>query len=460
MDGLIVDNLKIPPYSLEAEQSIIGSLLVNYQKYDEVGGLITADDFYNLSHKIIYTTISYLCSNSKIVDLITVSDYLESKDKLEQAGGFAYLGEMAKNTPSSANITGYADIVKNKSTLRKLISTSNEIADRAYNPLGDTSAMLLADAYGKISALANTEIAKRRETDAKSICEELINEAEELIQRKTDLIGIDTSITELNKRTGGFQKEKFILIGGRPAMGKTTFALNCIEQEILTGGYPLIFSIEMPATDIIKKLVSSIGLIDMNRMSDPKLLEDDDWARYSNAIDIIKRSNLHIIDNQTLSPDDARIMIRRYEKDVGAPTVIMFDYIQLMNSGGAENRTQEISTISRALNGFKKEFKCPILALTQLNRGLESRSNKRPINSDLRESGQLEQDADMIIFLYRDEVYNENTDQKGLAEILITKGRMCKVGRIGAVFDGAKSKFKNWTGEMWEEEKEDQSRFN
>lgn len=441
-----VENLKLPPHSVEAEQSVIGSLLIDSECFDLIGDIITAEDFYNRAHQELYRCIVKLIDKSQPVDLITVTDSLESIGKLEECGGFAYVGDITRNTPSSANVKAYAEIIKDRSIKRALIGAGNEILEMAYQGKDSPGKDLVNRSEFALSKISEAIKSTKKQTSASDIVGRAVDEMERRLKSKSEIIGISTGLVDLDKKTSGLQDADLIVIAARPSMGKTSLAMNMVEHEALAGGFPLVFSIEMPSEKIMNRMISSISKVALEKIQSPLMMEDADWARVSEAIKLIKDTNLEIHDDSGITVMDVRLYARRYTKKYGRkPTLIMVDYLQLMKGEG-ENRTQEISSISMGLKAIGKEFGCPILALSQLNRGLENRANKRPINSDLRESGQIEQDADLIIFIYRDEVYHEDSQDKGLAEIIIGKNRNGPIGKVGAVFRGEFSQFRDLSG--------------
>jgi replicative DNA helicase len=386
----------------------------------------------------------HLTDKCTVIDLITVSDYLESIGQLDNAGGFAYLGDLTRNTPSSANASTYAETIREKSVIRKMIGAAHEISDRGYNPNGESAIDLVGKAESILSKVSDSLIGSGKATDSNSIIKAVIDDMERQAASKSELLGIPTGIQDLDRKTLGLQDTDLIVLAARPSMGKTALMLNMIAANLDKNN--ILFSIEMPSEKIMKRLIASVGTVDYGQIQTTHL-DDYGWASVSNAMEIIKKSNLEIIDDGNMTVAQMRIHCRRYVKRYGKINMISADYLQLLKGSNKENRTQEIGEVSRALKELAKEFNCPVLALSQLNRGLEQRADKRPINSDLRESGQIEQDADVIMFLYRDEVYNEQSADKGLAEIIVSKARDGELGMVGTIWQGRYQKFSQLNGQ-------------
>lgn len=444
-----IEKLKVPPHSLEAEQSVIGSLLIAPSSWDKVAEILLDTDFYNHSHKLIYGAILKLLATDQPVDLITVSEALEKIDQLDDVGGIAYLGELAKNTPSSANVVAYAEIIKERSIVRELIGVANDISETGYNPEGRDSSELLDLAESKVF-----EIAEKRTTEnegpqnVEKVLSTTIERLEELVKSNKEVTGVSTGYTDLDKKTSGLQPSDLIIVAARPSMGKTTFAMNLAENAMMLEEKPvLVFSLEMPAEQIMMRMLASLSRVDQTRIRTARL-EDEDWQRISNTMSMLKqKENLYIDDSSGLTPMEVRTRARKIHRDHGGLSMIMIDYLQLMRVPSlSDNRTLEIAEISRSLKALAKELGVPVIALSQLNRSLEQRADKRPVNSDLRESGSIEQDADLIMFIYRDEVYNENSPEKGISEIIIGKQRNGPIGTVRLTFQGQFSRFDNYAG--------------
>lgn len=451
-----VEALKMPPHSLEAEQSVIGGLLIDNERWDVVAGKVLATDFYSRAHKLIFDKISYLLNDNQPVDLITLSEYLEQHDQLEDVGGFSYLAELAKNTPSAANIIAYADIVRQRALTREMISVANEIADAGFDPQGMNSEDLLDMAESKIFAIAEQ---RTTENEGPVNVEKVLGNTLERIELlfnspQNGVTGVTTGFPDLDKKTAGMQSSDLVIVAARPSMGKTTFAMNLCENAAMDQDKPvLIFSLEMPAEQLMMRMLASFSRVDQTKIRTGQL-DDDDWARISSTMGILlNKKNIFIDDSSGLTPTDVRSRARRVAREHGGLSMIMVDYLQLMRVPGfQDNRTLEISEISRSLKALAKELEVPVIALSQLNRSLEQRGDKRPINSDLRESGAIEQDADLIMFIYRDEVYNENSEHKGIAEIIIGKQRNGPIGTVRLTFQGQYSRFDNYAGPAFDDE--------
>lgn len=448
-----IEDLKIPPSSLEAEQSILGGLMLDNERWDYISEHVNSADFFSYSHQTIFREMQHLFEQNKTIDLITLSESLEIQGKLDSIGGFAYLAELAKNTPSVANITAYADIVRERAVIREMITVANEIAEAGYNPKGRTSEELLDFAESNIFKIAENRINKNNGPKGiEEILSETVEKIEKLYKKPNNgITGISTGYQDLDKKTAGLQNSDLIIIAARPSMGKTTFAMNLCEYAAMTEKKPvLIFSLEMPVTQIMMRMLASLSRVDQTRIRTGKL-DDEDWARISSTIGIlIEKRNMYIDDSARLTPTEMRARARRVYREHNGLSLIMIDYLQLMRVPSiSENRTLEIAEISRSLKSLAKELQVPVIALSQLNRSLEQRGDKKPVNSDLRESGSIEQDADLILFIYRDEVYNENSDLKGIAEIIIGKQRNGPIGTIRLTFNGQWSRFDNYIDSIY-----------
>ncbi|WP_392559520.1 replicative DNA helicase [Orbus mooreae] len=444
----MVQSLKVPPHSIEAEQAVLGSLMIDNQRWDRVSETITDRDFYSRHHQIIFAEMVNLVTKGVPIDLITLSESLESKDVLSDVGGFAYLAELSKNTPSAINVVAYTDIIRQQAILRELISSSNEIADNCYATEGRSSEDILDLAETKIFQIAENR-AKQGvgPKSVTSVLEDTVAKIEELFQKPHDgVTGVSTGFVDLDKKTAGLQRSDLIIVAARPSMGKTTFAMNLCENAAMMQEKPvLIFSLEMPAEQIMMRMLASLSRVDQTKIRTGQL-DDDDWARISSTMGILlEKKNMYIDDSSGLTPMELRSRARRIYREHGGISMIMVDYLQLMRVPNmSENRTLEIAEISRSLKALAKELQVPVVALSQLNRSLEQRADKRPVNSDLRESGSIEQDADVIMFIYRDEVYNEGSEQKGIAEIILGKQRNGPIGKVRLKFQGQWSRFDNY----------------
>ena len=442
-DGDIA-RIKMQPHSVEAEQSVLGGLLLSVDGWDAVSDAVSAEDFYRPAHRLIFRQIALLAEALEPVDPITVADKLEALGELDAAGGLAYLAELAQNTPSASNIRAYAEVVRERAGLRKLIEAAQSIAESGFSPEGRTSHELIAEAETRIMQIAEQGPKAGGPLGVNPLLKGALDRIEELFQSGGDITGLTTGFTQLDRMTSGLQDSDLVIVAGRPSMGKTSFAMNLVENAVLAQEKPiLVFSMEMPAEQLIIRMLSSVGRIDQTRIRNGKL-EQEDWPKLTTAMNKLKDVPLFIDDTPALTPAEVRSRVRRVHRENGGLGMIMLDYLQLMRiAGSSEGRTAEISEISRSLKAIAKEFKVPVVALSQLNRALEQRPNKRPVNSDLRESGAIEQDADVIMFIYRDEVYNEESPDKGTAEIIIGKQRNGPIGTAKLAFIGEYTRFEN-----------------
>ena len=439
------DPLKRPPHSIEAEQSIIGGLMLDNQVWDKVSSKICEADFYRAEHRILFRSISDLASKSQPFDVVTLLDALKNLDELEDAGGEVYLFELANNTPSVANIVAYADIVREKSVQRQLIQVANDIADSAYKPEGREVSELLDHAETKVFAIAEQTAGDGGPEAIKSILVRAVEKIDELYHSTEMITGLATGLQDFDEMTSGLQPADLVIVAGRPSMGKTTLVMNMAEHGAIKSNKPvLVFSMEMPSDSLAMRMMSSLGRIDQHKIRTGKL-EDEDWPRVTSAVHMLSEAPLFIDDTAGLSPAEMRARARRLTKEHGQLGLIVVDYLQLMKVPGfkSDNRTGEISEISRSLKALAKELEVPVIALSQLNRSLEQRQDKRPIMSDLRESGAIEQDADLICFIYRDEVYHEDSPDKGTAEIIIAKQRNGPIGKVRVAFLGKYTRFED-----------------
>jgi replicative DNA helicase len=436
--------IKMHPHSIEAEQSVLGGLLLSADGWDAVAEAVTDSDFYRPDHRLIFRQIARLAEAAEPVDVITVADKLEARGELATAGGLPYLAELAQNTPSASNIRAYAQVVSERASLRKLIEAAQEIADSGFNPEGRSPDELIDEAERRIMQISEQGPKAGGPQGVNPLLQNAIGRIEELFNSGGDITGLSTGFKDLDGMTSGLQPSDLVIVAGRPSMGKTSFAMNLVEHAILNQEKPiLVFSMEMPADSLIIRMLSSVGRIDQTRIRNGKL-EQEDWPKLSAAVSKLKDVPLYIDDTPALTPTEVRSRVRRVMREHGELGMVMVDYLQLMQvAGSSEGRTAEISEISRSLKAIAKEFQCPMVALSQLNRSLEQRPNKRPVNSDLRESGAIEQDADVIMFIYRDEVYNEESPDKGVAEIIIGKQRNGPIGICRLAFIGQYTRFEN-----------------
>jgi len=443
-----IKNLKMPPHSLEAEQSVLGGLILDNDAWEKISDKIVSEDFYRSDHRLIFRALHYLAENARPMDVVTLFEFLEQGGEADDIGGLAYIADLAKNTPSASNIVAYAEIVRERAVLRSLISVANEIADAAYAPKGRKPDELLDLAETKVFKIAEERESKDGGPESVgSILPKALDRLDEIQKSKGGITGLATGFSDFDNLTSGLQPADLVIVAGRPSMGKTTMAMNMAEHAAIHGDKPvLVFSMEMPSQSLLMRSFASIGGIDANRLR-TGALDDRDWDNLSVATNILKNScKLYIDDSPSLSPTEVRTRSRRLVREHGDVGMILIDYLQLMRVPGmSENRTQEVSEISRSLKALAKELNCPVVALSQLNRSLEQRADRRPVMSDLRESGAIEQDADVICFIYRDEVYNPETDKKGIAEIIISKQRNGPIGTIKVTFQGQYNRFVNYT---------------
>ncbi|MGC3835694.1 DnaB-like helicase C-terminal domain-containing protein [Moritella viscosa] len=419
-----VDALKVPPHSFEAEQSVLGGLFIDNEAWDRVTEFIVAKDFYSRPHQLIFEAMAKLVDQHIPLDIITVSEWLDNEELLDDAG------DIVKNTPSASNITAYANIVRERAVIRELIAVASDISESGYEPQGRKSTDLLDLAESKVFQIAESRQSEGQgPKNLESVLQETVDKIEELYQTPHDgVTGVASGYNDLDAMTTGFQPSDLIIVAARPSMGKTTFAMNLCEHAALNQDKPaVIFSLEMPAEQIMMRMLASLGKINQTKVRTGQL--------------------------DGLTPTEVRSRSRRIARDHGGISMIMIDYLQLMRVPAlSENRTLEIAEISRSLKSLAKELKCPVIALSQLNRSLEQRADKRPVNSDLRESGSIEQDADLIMFIYRDEVYNDDSPDKGTAEIIIGKQRNGPIGKVRLTFNGQFSRFDNFTGPAYDDD--------
>ena len=443
--------LKVPPHSLEAEMSVLGGLMLNNDRWFDVAEVCLAGDFYRTQHQLIYEAMTALAADNQPLDAVTVSERLQSKGLLDRAGGLPYLAELVDGTPGASNVVAYARIVRERSTLRQMIAAANSIADMAFATEGKDSAELLDMAEQTVFRISEGRLRDGGPEKVTSILSNTVKRVEELFSTKGHITGLPTGFDDLDEKTAGLQKADLVIVAGRPSMGKTSFAMNMAEHVVMESkGAVLVFSMEMPAEQLIMRMLASLGRIDFSRLRTGNL-QDEDWSRFTGAVAQLKDKELYIDDTPALTPNElrsrARRVARQSEHGIG---MIVVDYLQLMRTAGeAENRVNEISEISRSLKSIAKELSCPLIALSQLNRGLENRTDKRPQMADLRESGAIEQDADLILMIYRDEVYNENSPDKGVAEIIIGKQRNGPIGTVRLSFLGALTKFENLANDIY-----------
>jgi replicative DNA helicase len=443
-----VENLKVPPHSIEGEQAVLGGLLLSPRAFDQVADVITETDFYREDHRLIYRAIHELSNKGKPCDAVTVTEWFEVHGLVDQVDGGAYISQLASTTPSAANVKAYADIVREKSILRQMIDVGAEITTGAFSSDGRDSRELLEEAERKVFAIADQGMRTGSSfVSVQDTIKEAIEKIQELHEFEGEITGTPTGFGDFDKLTAGLQDSDLIIVAGRPAMGKTTLAMNIAENAAIKHNVPVaIFSMEMSALQLVMRLFSSLGQIDQTRLRTGNL-DELDWPKLTSAMNLLHKSHLYIDETPSLSPSELRARARRLkrEHDIG---MIVVDYLQLMAvPGSKENRATEIAEISRSLKAIAKELHLPVIALSQLNRQLEQRPNKRPVMADLRESGSIEQDADLIVFIYRDEVYNEETAEKGKAEIIIGKHRNGPTDTVPLTFQGQWLRFVNYAPE-------------
>ena len=471
MDEILLKEATISqplPHSIEAEQAVLGGLMIKNEAFESISDVLVEKDFYKKDHQLIFSAMISLSDDSQPFDPITLSETLQAKNQLSAVGGAEYLVELTENTPSSANIQAYTQIVVERSIVRQLIVAASETIQKGFNPLGWDSSKLLAQAESRLQEIIENKPKVGGFKSVDSLIKEAVQRLDELFKSESDITGLSTGFSDLDKMTSGFQNSDLVIIAGRPSMGKTAFAMNVVEHAALNQNKPvLVFSLEMPANQLVVRMLSSLGKIDQTRIRSGNLLEDD-WPRLSAAAQKLKSASLYIDDTPGISPFEMKNRIKKFIREemeriksslesenndeqsnekllsMAQPSLIVVDYLQLMNgTNQSEGRVQEISQISRELKGLAREYECPVVALSQLSRAVEQRPNKRPVNADLRESGAIEQDADVVTFIYRDEVYNEDSVDKGIAEIIIGKQRNGPIGTCRLAFMGKYTRFEN-----------------
>ncbi len=440
--------LRIPPHSIEGESSVLGGLLLDNDAWDRVGDVLVESDFYRYEHKLIYGAIGTLVNGSKPADVITVYEHLQSQGKAEEIGGLAYLNSLAQYVPSASNIRRYAEIVRDRSILRKLVSASDEIATNAFNPQGRAVSQIVDESEQKIFNIG--EQGKRNKQGFQgmdTLVVNLLDRVQEMADNPNDVTGVRTGFYDFDRQTAGLQAGDLIVLAARPSMGKTALAINIAENVALNEGLPVaVFSMEMGAAQLAVRIVGSIGRIDQGHLRTGKLT-DEEWPRLTEAVEKLRTISLHIDESPGLTSSEVRANARRLSRQYGQLGLIVVDYLQLMSgssSDGGDNRATELGEISRGLKMLARELKCPVIALSQLNRSVEQRPDKRPMMSDLRESGAIEQDADIIVFIYRDEYYTkEACKEPGVAEVIIAKQRNGPTGTVKLAFLRNITKFEN-----------------
>ncbi|GAB3188190.1 replicative DNA helicase [Hydrogenophaga aquatica] len=442
-----VAQLRVPPHSVEAESSVLGGLLLDNGAWDRVGDLVSADDYYRHEHQLIFGAIAVLINGNKPADVITVFEQLQSQGKADEVGGLPYLNSLAQYVPSAANIRRYAEIVRERAILRKLISVSDDIATQAFNPKGKAVANILDEAEQKIFNIGEEgSRMKQGFQSMDSLVVDLLDRVQDMADNPNDITGVPTGFIDLDRMTAGLQPGDLIVLAARPSMGKTAFAINIAEHVALNEGLPVaVFSMEMGAAQLAVRIVGSIGRINQGHLRTGKLT-DDEWPRLTEAIERLRTVSLHIDETPGLTPSELRANARRLARQCGKLGLIVVDYLQLMSgtSSDGDNRATELGEISRGLKMLAKELQCPVIALSQLNRSVEQRTDKRPMMSDLRESGAIEQDADIIMFIYRDEYYTKDAcKEPGVAEIIIGKQRNGPTGTVKLAFLNMLTRFES-----------------
>ncbi|NBU44551.1 MAG: replicative DNA helicase [Betaproteobacteria bacterium] len=442
-----VAQLRIPPHSLEAESSVLGGLLLDNSAWDRVGDLVTDSDFYRYEHRLVFAAVAALINSSRPADVITVFEHLQSLGKADEVGGLAYLNSLAQYVPSASNIRRYGEIVRERAILRKLVTASDEIATTAFSPKGRPVAQILDEAEQKIFHIGEEgSRMKQGFQSMNSLVVQLLDRVEEMSQNPNDITGVPTGFHDFDRMTSGMQPGDLIVLAARPSMGKTALAINIAENVAVQEGLPVaVFSMEMGASQLAVRIVGSIGRIDQGHLRTGKL-SDDEWPRLTEAIEKLRNVSLHIDETPGLTTSELRANARRLSRQCGKLGLIVVDYLQLMSGSsndGNDNRATELGEISRGLKMLAKELQCPVIALSQLNRSVEQRTDKRPMMSDLRESGAIEQDADVIMFIYRDDYYNKDSKEPGVAEVIIGKQRNGPTGTIKLAFLKPITKFES-----------------
>lgn len=440
--------LRLPQFSMESESSVLGGLLLDNNAWDRVGDLLTEGDFYRHEHRLIFMAVSKLINDSKPADVITVFEHLQAQGKAQEVGGIVYLNQLAQYVPSATNIRRYAEIVREKAILRKLLTASDEIATQAQNPQGKPVERILDEAEQKIFAIGEEgSRMKQGFQSLDTLVVDLLDRVQEMADNPMDVTGVPTGFADLDRMTSGLQAGDLVVLAARPSMGKTSFAVNIAEHVALHEQLPVaIFSMEMGAAQLAVRIVGSIGRINQGNLRTGKLT-DEEWSRLSEAIESLRQVSLHIDETPGLTPSELRANARRLARGCGKLGLIVVDYLQLMSGSGSgtsgDNRATELGEISRGLKMLAKELQCPVIALSQLNRSVEQRTDKRPMMSDLRESGAIEQDADIIMFIYRDDYYNKDSKEPNVAEVIIGKQRNGPTGTVKLYFQKNQTRFEN-----------------
>jgi replicative DNA helicase len=446
------DEIRTPPHSVEAEQAVLGGLMLDANAWDAVADIVTAADFYRRDHRLIFEAIAEVAETRGSCDAVTISEYLDRKGRLDEIGGLAYLGTIARDTPSAANVRAYAEIIRERSILRQLVAAAGEIAAAATDSRGRPASELVDEAERRVFEIAERgSRGKSGFIAIKDVLPQTIDRLDLLHQTPGEIRGVPTGFTQLDRKTTGFQAGDLIVIAGRPSMGKTTLAVNIAENAAIAKGVPsAIFSMEMSAEQLTLRLISSLGRVNQTHLRTGNFSEED-WSRIQGAMAQLSTAPLYVDETPALTPTEVRARARRLKREHGLGLIVV-DYLQLMQvSGTKENRATEISEISRSLKALAKELKIPVVALSQLNRAVEQRTDKKPVMSDLRESGAIEQDSDVILLIYREEVYDPNTTRRGIADIIIAKQRNGPIGEVQLTFLGEYTRFENLVAESYGE---------
>lgn len=451
--GSVLD-VRTPPHSVEAEQAVLGGLLLDSSAWDHVADIIRAEDFYRPDHRLIFEAIGTLATNGKPCDVVTVSEQLERTGQLAEAGGLAYLGTLARDTPTAANVRAYAEIVRERSLLRQLIKTGTDIATSVFENQGESARELVDRAEQRIFEIAEAGFRGREgAVPVRSLLPQIIDQLDDLHSNPDKMRGLPTGFTDFDRITGGLRPGDLIVVAGRPSMGKSTLAVNMAEYAAVNPkirASVAIFSLEMPSDQIVTRMLASIGSVPLANLRSGRI-SDEDWVRVTSATAQLSEAKIFIDETPALSPMELRARARRVKREHGLDLIVV-DYLQLMQvPGNKENRATEIAEISRGLKVLAKELQVPVIALSQLNRSVEQRTEKKPVMSDLRESGSIEQDADMILLIYREEVYDKNTTKKGIAEIDLAKHRNGEIGTFLLTFQGQYARFANYAPDSYAE---------
>lgn len=440
-----VTELKIPPHSIEAEQAVLGAVFLDKDAWDKVAERVEEGDFYRQDHRLVFRAFDALSQAGEPTDIVTAAEWLENHQLLDQAGGMQKLAALADNTPSAANIAAYAEIVRKRSVLRQLIAATGRINEAVFNPQGKASEQVLDEAEQVIFEIGERQGKRlRKYRPIADLIAEARDRVDTLSRQSSPITGLATGYTDFDRLTAGLQPADLIILAGRPSMGKSALAINIAEHvAIQTKHSVAVFSMEMPSEQLAMRMIGSLSRIDQQRLRTGRL-NDEDWPRLTSTVGVVQDARLFIDDTPALSPAELRARARRVARDHKLDLVIV-DYLQLMQVPGfSDNRVAEVSEVSRALKGMAKELNVPVIALSQLNRGLEQRPNKRPVMSDLRESGAIEQDADVIVFIYRDEVYDKDSADKGIAEVIIAKQRNGPIGLVKLAWRGQFTRFEGY----------------